>query len=77
MSTVKLLGQIWILIPVALLFVAGISLTLQSGHVRLSTSQGLRQMMGNLSSTAIMVSIGLVLMLLAQSVVGYKVGAAW
>ena len=77
MTTAKLLGQIWILIPVALLFVAGIALTLQSGHVRLGTTKGVRQMMGNLTSTALMLSVGVVLALLAQSAVGYKGGASW
>jgi hypothetical protein len=34
-------------------------------------------MMGNLTSTALMLGVGVVLALLAQSVVGYKAGASW
>lgn len=77
MTLAQLFAQTWILIPVVLLFVAGLALTLQSGLVRLGTSQGIRQMFGNLSSTALMLGICLALLVLAQSVVGYKAGASW
>jgi len=52
-------------------------LTLRSGVVRSGTRNGISRMMGNLTSTALMLGVGLMLALLAQSVVGYKVGANW
>lgn len=77
MSVVSVLSQVWILIPVAALIVAGLYIALRSGHARLSDGQGVRQFVGNLSSTVAMIGVCLVLLMLAQGFVGYNLSSSW
>lgn len=77
MSVLNALLQVWILIPVATLIVAGLYIALRSGQARLSDGQGVRQLVGNLSSTVAMIVVCLVLLMLAQGAVGYNLTSNW
>jgi len=77
MSILQQLGQVWILLPVVLLIVAGLGITLGSGNVRLTTSQGVRQMAGNLSSTMLFLGFCVLGLMMAQAAVGFNLRAGW
>ncbi len=77
MSIAELLSQLWILIPVAFLLLAGFAITAQAGHARLSDIQGIRQAVGNLSSTIALVGVCLVVLLMMQGIVGFNLKATW
>ena len=77
MSVIETIAHAWILIPVALLFGVGLTLTLNSGTARLSAGTGTRQWVGNLTSTLGFVGVCLLVLLLAQGVVGYNMHARW
>lgn len=77
MSILNTLMQIWILIPVATLIVAGLYIALRSGHARLSDGQGVRQLVGNLSSTVAMIGVCLLLLMMVQGMVGFNLISTW
>ena len=77
MSVIETIAHAWILIPVALLFGVGLTLTLNSGTARVSAGTGTRQWVGNLTSTVGFLGLCLLGLLLVQSIVGYNFQARW
>jgi hypothetical protein len=77
MTLKEKLEQLWILVPAALLLVAGFAIALRSVDVRMRSHQGVRQLMGNLTSTILMVGVCLIMLMAVQSAVGYNLRASW
>ena len=77
MSLVEQIAQFWILVPVAILLLAGFAITVQAGHARLGDIQGLRKFVGNLSSTIAMIGVCLLVLMMMQGIVGYNLKATW
>ncbi len=73
----RLLSQISILIPAALMLVAGFIVALRSVDVRLTSGRGIRQVASNLSYTAATVALCVAVLLLVQGIVGYNLRMAW
>ena len=74
MSTLELLRAVFIVGPIVGLFVLGFWLTLHSGVMSLGTGQGLRQFIGNLSQTIVLLAGYVVGMAVIQQVVGFHFG---
>jgi hypothetical protein len=77
MTLTEKLEQLWILVPAAILLVAGFAIALRSVDVRVSQNQGVRQLVGNLTSTILTVGLCLIMLMAVQSVVGYNLRASW
>jgi hypothetical protein len=77
MTLAQKLGQLWILVPAAILLIAGFAIALRSVDARLSSNQGVRQLVGNLTSTILMVGVCLIMLVAVQSAVGYNLRASW
>jgi uncharacterized membrane protein (Fun14 family) len=77
MATVEILRAAFIVGPIVGLFVLGFWLTLRSGVVSLSSGQGLRQMVENLSQTIVLLAGYVVGMAVIQQIVGFSFGPMW
>lgn len=71
------ISQFSILLPAALMLVAGLIVALRSVDVRFSTGRGVRQLVSNLSYTAATVALCLAALMLVQGVVGYNLRSSW
>ncbi|HEX8203044.1 MAG TPA: hypothetical protein VF590_21385 [Isosphaeraceae bacterium] len=74
MGTMELLRAVFIIGPIVGLFVLGFWLTLRSGVMSLGTGQGLRQFLGNLSQTIVLLAGYVAGMAVIQQVVGFNFG---
>lgn len=77
MDTLGVLRIVFILGPIIGLFVLGSGLALRSGVMSLSTGQGLRQLMENLSQMIVLVGVYLIVLVVIQEMVGFRLGAIW
>lgn len=59
------------------MLVIGFGLTLRSGVVNSTSSQGLRQLAANFSQTILIVSGCLIVLALIQQLVGQRLGLLW
>jgi uncharacterized membrane-anchored protein len=70
------IAEIWILVPVGFLLLTGVWITLRSGRAQ-ATHNGLRLMVSNLTSTVVLVSLGLMVLFVMHSAVGYRLPLDW
>lgn len=77
MTVADQLKLVCVLGPILGLLALGLSMTLRNGIVGLNTCQGARQLMQNLSKTAVMVAACLVGLLLVQQFIGYRMSLMW
>ncbi len=77
MMFAHILGEIWILIPAALLLVAGCAITLRSVDVRLDTVQGAREVAENASYMLATLALSVATLMLIQRVAGYNLRGLW
>ena len=67
----------WEVVPILLLILVGGAIAIPSGVRRLTSRQGVRQLIGNLSSILLRVLGYLVAMLVVHEWIGLQVGLQW
>jgi uncharacterized membrane protein (Fun14 family) len=77
MGIIEPLRAILIAGPIIGLLTLGLWLSLRSGVVSLSTGQGQRQLMENLSQMIMLLAVYLVGLILIQQIVGFRIGSMW
>lgn len=74
MTAMELARGVAILSPIFGLLMMGLAITLRSGVANLSTEQGLRQLAGNFSQLVLRLGIVLVVLVMVQHMVGFRLG---
>nr|UXE45580.1 hypothetical protein Hi04_10k_c4998_00023 [uncultured bacterium] len=66
-----------LIIPAAIMLVAGFVVALRSVDVRLNTIRGARQVVSNLSYTVATVALCVAALVVVQGVIGFNIRAGW
>ncbi len=77
MTAVDQFKIICILAPILTLLVLGLSLTLRNGIGSLTSCQGTRQLVRNLSKTVMMLAVCLAGLMLVQQLIGVRMSMMW
>jgi hypothetical protein len=74
---VQRVGQLSLVIPAAIMLVAGVLVALRSVDARLGSARGVRQVASNLTYTVVTVALCGAVMLIVQRMIGFNLGPRW
>lgn len=77
MRVIDLLEVVVLVVPVLGLLLLGTAVSLRSGVAKLATGTGVRQLLGNLTSTLFVIVATFLAFLIVQRMAGFHLGAAW
>jgi hypothetical protein len=66
-----------LVIPAAIMLIAGVLVALRSVDARLGSAQGVRQVASNLTYTIVTVALCVAVLLVVQGIIGFNLGPRW
>lgn len=74
---IQRIGQLALMIPAAIMLVAGLLVALRSVDVRIDSNRGVRQVVSNFSYTVATIALCVAVLLIVQGIVGYNIRSTW